>query len=91
MLLANLRKAVLFWNPDAVFKDNEMSNFLDSETMPCTNVERFLASLDGGDIKRWLPMPTKSGRSSKMILKLSTTKNRLLPTVNVWCISLAIL
>lgn len=54
MLLANLRKAVLFWNPDAVFKDNEMSNFLDSETMPCTNVERFLASLDGGDIKRWL-------------------------------------
>ena len=54
MLLANLRKAVLFWNPDAVFKDNEMSNFLDSETMPCTNAEQFLASLDGGDIKRWL-------------------------------------
>lgn len=54
MLQGDLKRAVLFWNPSATFAENDVSNFLDSETMPNANVNQFLVSLETGAVKRWL-------------------------------------
>lgn len=54
MLQGNLKRAVMFWNPEAVFGADEKSFFLDSETMPSEHVDQFLVSLEAGAVKRWL-------------------------------------